>query len=169
MSENVPLLCQNRKKLRNFHKTLNVFETVRQDSDQIVNWRVEKTQKRLKIRIFLSFTKIRSVNEVICHGIPDARVLENGDILNLDVTVYYKGYHGDLNETYCVFEKSPKIDNIENDRNLIKVTHDALMNVISKLEPGFFIRDVGKSIEPFVKKHGFQVVKTFVYIFWKVF
>lgn len=43
-----------------------------------------------------------SVNEVICHGIPDDRPLEEGDIVNLDVTVYSKGCHGDLNETYCV-------------------------------------------------------------------
>jgi methionyl aminopeptidase len=44
----------------------------------------------------------RSVNEVICHGIPDDRPLEEGDIVNLDVTVYYKGFHVDLNETYFV-------------------------------------------------------------------
>ena len=43
-----------------------------------------------------------SVNEIICHGIPDTRPLEEGDIVNLDVTAYYEGFHGDLNETYCV-------------------------------------------------------------------
>ena len=43
-----------------------------------------------------------SINEIICHGIPDTRPLEEGDIINLDVTAYYKGYHGDMNETYCV-------------------------------------------------------------------
>ncbi len=42
------------------------------------------------------------MNEIICHGIPDDRALEEGDIVNLDITVYQKGYHGDLNETFCV-------------------------------------------------------------------
>lgn len=58
-----------------------------------------KTILVLKKKIF-SF--IRSVNEVICHGIPDDRSLEEGDIVNLDITVYKKGFHADLNETYCV-------------------------------------------------------------------
>lgn len=46
-----------------------------------------------------------SVNEVICHGIPDARPLEDGDIVNIDISVYYKGMHADLNETFCVGTK----------------------------------------------------------------
>ena len=49
----------------------------------------------------------RSVNEVICHGIPDDRPLEEGDIVNLDISVYYKGMHADLNETYCVGKVDP--------------------------------------------------------------
>jgi len=47
-----------------------------------------------------------SVNEIICHGIPDQRVLQDGDILNIDVTLYHEGFHGDLNETYYVGEKA---------------------------------------------------------------
>ena len=54
------------------------------------------------LKIFKYFDGSRSVNEVICHGIPDDRALEEGDIVNLDITVYQKGYHGDLNETICV-------------------------------------------------------------------
>lgn len=59
-----------------------------------------------------------SINEVICHGIPDRRPMENGDIVNVDVSVYYKGWHGDLNETFVVGE----VD--EEGKMLIKTTHD---------------------------------------------
>ena len=65
-----------------------------------------------------------SINEVICHGIPDCRQLKDGDIVNIDITVYKNGYHGDLNETVCV----GNVDNIY--KRLIKVTHDGMMNSI---------------------------------------
>lgn len=66
-----------------------------------------------------------SVNEVICHGIPDNRPLENGDIINLDVTVYYNGFHGDLNETHIV----GKVD--EESKKLIKSAYDSLHAAIA--------------------------------------
>ncbi len=53
------------------------------------------------------FILFRSVNEVICHGIPDDRPLEEGDIVNLDISLYYKGMHADLNETFCVGKVDP--------------------------------------------------------------
>lgn len=56
--------------------------------------------------------------QVICHGIPDKRPLEDGDIVNVDVTAYYKGYHGDLNETYCVGQ----VDDAS--KKLIRCAHD---------------------------------------------
>ena len=62
-----------------------------------------------------------SVNEIICHGIPDARPLEEGDIVNVDVTVYHGGYHGDLNETFVVGEVDDR------SKQLIKCAHDSLM------------------------------------------
>ena len=61
-----------------------------------------------------------SVNEVICHGIPDKRPLRDGDIVNVDVTAYYGGFHGDLNETFVVGE----VD--EAGKKLVKVTHEVL-------------------------------------------
>jgi len=62
-----------------------------------------------------------SVNEVICHGIPDRRPLQDGDILNVDVSVYYKGWHGDLNETFVVG------DNVdEESKRLVKTTHEVV-------------------------------------------
>ncbi|TKY63694.1 Methionine aminopeptidase 1A [Spatholobus suberectus] len=66
-----------------------------------------------------------SVNEVICHGIPDARKLEDGDVVNIDVTVYYKGVHGDLNETYFV----GNVD--EESRQLVECTYECLEKAIS--------------------------------------
>lgn len=65
-----------------------------------------------------------SVNEVICHGIPDLRPLQNGDLLNVDVTVYHRGFHGDLNETFFVGE----VDDAS--KTLVRVTHECLMQAI---------------------------------------
>ena len=63
-----------------------------------------------------------SVNECVCHGIPDRRELESGDIVNLDVTCYYNGYHGDLNETHCVGKVT------EEHKRLVKTAHDCMMS-----------------------------------------
>lgn len=65
-----------------------------------------------------------SVNEVICHGIPDMRPLEDGDICNVDVTVYHRGFHGDLNETFFVGNVS------DAHKNLVQVTYDSLCKAI---------------------------------------
>jgi len=96
-----------------------------------------------------------SVNEVICHGIPDARPLEDGDIVNLDITVYYKGYHGDLNETYCVGTVDPKY------KKLIEVTYNALHEAIQQVRPGAMCREFGDSITRVVGKAGFSVVRAY--------
>eukprot|EP00163_Fabomonas_tropica_P012245 TRINITY_DN234_c1_g1_i1.p1 TRINITY_DN234_c1_g1~~TRINITY_DN234_c1_g1_i1.p1 ORF type:complete len:360 (-),score=69.73 TRINITY_DN234_c1_g1_i1:495-1574(-) len=93
-----------------------------------------------------------SVNEVICHGIPDMRPLEDGDIVNLDVSVYHDGFHADLNETYTVGE----VD--EESKRLIKASYDSLQAAIAIVKPGTPYRDVGKEIEKLVKKQGFSVV-----------
>jgi methionyl aminopeptidase len=65
-----------------------------------------------------------SVNEVICHGIPDMRPLEDGDLCNVDITVYHRGFHGDLNETFFVGNVSDK------HKNLVKVTYESLCKAI---------------------------------------
>ena len=65
------------------------------------------------------------MNEVVCHGIPDARKLQNGDIVNLDVTVYYKGFHGDLNETFFVGNVS------EESVRLVQCAYESLRNAIA--------------------------------------
>ncbi|KAM7508769.1 hypothetical protein LguiA_019222 [Lonicera macranthoides] len=96
-----------------------------------------------------------SVNEVICHGIPDARKLEDGDIVNVDVTVYYKGVHGDLNETFFV----GTVD--EASRQLVQCTYECLEKAISIVKPGVRFREIGEVINRHASMSGFSVVKSY--------
>eukprot|EP00204_Picochlorum_oklahomense_P002399 CAMPEP_0118799164 /NCGR_PEP_ID=MMETSP1161-20130426/1449_1 /TAXON_ID=249345 /ORGANISM="Picochlorum oklahomensis, Strain CCMP2329" /LENGTH=391 /DNA_ID=CAMNT_0006726811 /DNA_START=541 /DNA_END=1716 /DNA_ORIENTATION=- len=96
-----------------------------------------------------------SVNEVICHGIPDRRKLENGDIVNVDVTVYYNGWHGDLNETFVVGEAS------ESTKLLVKTTYECLHKAIEACKPGTRYRDIGSIISKHAHSKGFGVVKSY--------
>ncbi|KAL5490064.1 FMA1_1 [Sanghuangporus weigelae] len=96
-----------------------------------------------------------SVNEVICHGIPDRRPLLNGDIINIDVSLYYDGFHGDLNETYAVGD----ID--EESKKLIRTTRECLDEAIKICKPGALFRDIGKVIEPIAKRNGCSVVRQY--------
>merc|ERR1712048_613321 len=94
-------------------------------------------------------------NEVICHGQPDARRLEDGDIVNIDVTVYYKGYHGDLNETFLV-------GNVKEEyRNLVRAAYDGMMNAINFAKPEVMFREFGGKISEVVNAAGLSVVKTY--------
>ncbi len=97
-----------------------------------------------------------SVNEVICHGIPDSRALQDGDIVNLDVTIYLDGMHGDLSETVGV----GTID--DHSRKLIAITHDCLMRGIGVVKPGGRVCDIGRAIEDHATAEGYGVVKAFV-------
>ncbi|CAL1704819.1 unnamed protein product [Somion occarium] len=96
-----------------------------------------------------------SVNEVICHGIPDQRKLQEGDIINIDVTLYYDGFHGDLNATYPV----GRID--EESTNLIRTAHECLRNAIHLCKPGALFRDLGKVIEPHARQEGCATVRQY--------
>mmetsp|Transcript_6400 Transcript_6400/g.9655 ORF Transcript_6400/g.9655 Transcript_6400/m.9655 type:complete len:382 (+) Transcript_6400:65-1210(+) len=96
-----------------------------------------------------------SVNEVICHGIPDMRELKDGDILNLDISVYYNGYHGDLNETFCV----GNVD--EEGRKLVETAYMCLANAISMVKPGTLYRDFGMTIAKTAKANNCSVVRTY--------
>ncbi|KAK4804488.1 hypothetical protein SAY86_004305 [Trapa natans] len=96
-----------------------------------------------------------SVNEVICHGIPDARKLEDGDIVNVDVTVYYKGVHGDLNETYFV----GNVD--ETSRQLVQCAYECLEKAIAIVKPGVRFREIGEVINRHASMSGFSVVKSY--------
>ncbi|CEG81117.1 Putative Methionine aminopeptidase [Rhizopus microsporus] len=96
-----------------------------------------------------------SVNEVICHGIPDKRPLKDGDIVNLDVSCYYNGFHADLNETYLV----GNVD--ERGKQLVQCARECLEKAIAIAKPGVRYRDFGKVIEEHAKKNGFSVVRSF--------
>src|SRR5829696_4013832 len=96
-----------------------------------------------------------SVNEVICHGIPDARPLEDGDIVNIDVTAYIHGVHGDTDATYLVGE----VD--EESRLLVERTHEAMMRGIRAARPGRQLNVIGRVIESYAKRFGYGVVRDF--------
>jgi methionyl aminopeptidase len=96
-----------------------------------------------------------SVNEVICHGIPDSRPLEDGDIVNIDVTAYIHGVHGDTDATYCVGE----VD--DESRLLVERTHEAMMRGIKAARPGRELNVIGRVIESYAKRFGYGVVRDF--------
>jgi len=96
-----------------------------------------------------------SVNEVICHGIPDSRPLQDGDIVNVDVTVFKHGFHADLNETYLV----GNVD--EAGKHLVKTSFECLDLAIQALKPGMLYRDVGPIISRHAQKNNCSVVKSY--------
>ncbi|KAA8494274.1 Methionine aminopeptidase 1A [Porphyridium purpureum] len=97
-----------------------------------------------------------SINEVICHGIPDSTVLQDGDILNVDVTCYYKGFHGDLSEMFLVGDSVDEVG-----KQLVKVTYECLDMAIEGIRPGMPYSDIGGIIQDHAEKHGFSVVRDF--------
>jgi methionyl aminopeptidase len=97
-----------------------------------------------------------SVNEVICHGIPDNRVLLDGDIIDIDVTIYLNGVHGDTNASFAVGTIS------EEDKNLIKVTEECMWLGIEAVKPGVPLNEIGRAIEVHAKKHKYGVVRAFI-------
>jgi len=99
-----------------------------------------------------------SVNETICHGIPDQRALQDGDILNIDVTLYHGGYHGDLNETYYVGEKA-KAD--PDAVRVVETARECLDQAIAIVKPGMMFRELGKVIEAHAKSRQTSVVRTY--------
>jgi methionyl aminopeptidase len=96
-----------------------------------------------------------SVNEVICHGIPDSTVLHDGDIVNVDITAYIDGVHGDTNATFLVGD----VD--EESRLLVERTHEAMMRGIRAVRPGRQINVIGRVIESYAKRFGYGVVRDF--------
>lgn len=96
-----------------------------------------------------------SVNEVICHGIPDERPLENGDIVNVDVTVYFNGYHGDLNETFYVGE----VD--DNTVRLVNTTYECIMTAIAACKPGVRYREIGNIVSKIAHAKKCSVVRSY--------
>lgn len=96
-----------------------------------------------------------SINEVICHGIPDDTVLEDGDIVNIDITAFKDGFHGDSNVTFMVGDVS------EDSRLLVERTHEAMMRGINAALPGRAINIIGRAIETYAKRFEYGVVRDF--------
>lgn len=96
-----------------------------------------------------------SVNHVVCHGIPGDKVLENGDVINIDVTPIVDGWHGDTSRMYYVGKPSVKAS------KLVEVTYEALMRGLAAVKPGATLGDVGWAIQSYVEKHRFSVVRDF--------
>ena len=96
-----------------------------------------------------------SLNHVICHGIPSDRILEEGDILNIDVTAIVDGYHGDTSRMFGVEKISVKA------KNLIDTTFNSMMNAIKILKPGIKLGDIGYEIQSYVEEKGYTVVRDF--------
>ena len=96
-----------------------------------------------------------SVNEVICHGIPDSRPLEDGDIVNLDVSVYVDGFHGDTSSTFLVGD----VD--ERGRDLVDATTEALCAGVAVCGPGVRICEIGSAIHRVARERGYGVVRNY--------
>jgi methionyl aminopeptidase len=97
-----------------------------------------------------------SVNEVICHGIPDDSVLRDGDIINVDVTVYLDGVHGDTNATFLVGDVDA------DSRRLVRETRAAMFKGIEAVRPGAHVYDIGRAIQRHAEGHGLGVVREFI-------
>ena len=96
-----------------------------------------------------------SINHVVCHGIPGAKVLRDGDIVNVDVTSIVDGWHGDTNRTYLVGDVPIKA------KRLVEVTYEAMMLGIEQARPGNHLGDVAHAIQSFAEKHRYGVVRDF--------
>ncbi|KQQ43747.1 methionine aminopeptidase [Nocardioides sp. Leaf307] len=96
-----------------------------------------------------------SVNEIVCHGIPDSRVVEDGDIVNIDITAYLDGVHGDTNATFLAGD----VD--EESRLLVERTREALDRAIRAVRPGRRLNVIGRVIETYARRFDYGVVREF--------
>jgi methionyl aminopeptidase len=96
-----------------------------------------------------------SVNEVICHGIPDSTVVQDGDIVNIDITAFLNGVHGDTNATFVTPGVTPEV------QDLVDRTRESLRRAINAVRPGRRINVIGRVIESYAKRFGYGVVREF--------
>ena len=101
-------------------------------------------------------TSCISINHVVCHGIPGARTLKDGDIVNIDLTSIVDGWHGDSSRMYLVGDVSVKA------RRLVDVTYECLMRGIEQAKPGNRLGDIGHAIQQHAERHRYGVVRDFV-------
>ena len=101
-------------------------------------------------------TLCTSINHVVCHGIPDdSRILKDGDIVNIDVTVIKDGWHGDTSRMYFVGEPSPEA------KKLVETTYDAMLAGIRTVRPGATLGDIGYAIQSVAQAQGYSIVREY--------
>jgi len=129
------------------------------ESDRICHDYIVDTQKSIPANVgYNGFEKTicSSVNQVICHGIPsENRILKDGDILNIDVTVIRDGWHGDTSKMFLVGKTQP-----HNER-LVKVTQECLYKAIEAVKPGAYLGDIGAVIQEHALKNHYSVVEDY--------
>ena len=96
-----------------------------------------------------------STNHVVCHGIPSNKILKEGDIVNVDVTAFKDGWHGDTSRTFEIGEVSVKA------KKLVKTTYEAMMKAIKIIKDDVYLGDIGATIQNYVEAEGFSVVQDF--------
>jgi methionyl aminopeptidase len=97
-----------------------------------------------------------SINQVICHGIPDhKKILKNGDIMNIDVTVIKEGYHGDTSKMYFIGDKKPHAE------KLVKITQESMYRGIEIVKPGVKLGDIGYAIQKYAEDNHYSVVRDY--------
>jgi methionyl aminopeptidase len=96
-----------------------------------------------------------SINHVVCHGIPGDKRLQDGDIINIDITVILDGWHGDTSRMFCVGKVGVKA------QKLVDVTYEAMMRGIQAVRPGATLGDIGHAIQSYAESHRFSVVRDF--------
>jgi methionyl aminopeptidase len=96
-----------------------------------------------------------SVNHVVCHGVPGAKKLKPGDVLNIDITVIKDGYHGDTSRMFFVGEPSIQA------RRLAQITYECMWRGIDAVKPGAYLGDIGEVIQAHAEEHGYSIVREF--------
>ena len=153
-----------RKSSRLAHDTLDMLEervVPGVTTEQINTWVHEYTLAHGAIPAPLNYrgypkSVCTSINEVVCHGIPGPRVLEDGDIVNIDVTSILDGYYGDTSRMFLIGDVSDEA------RKLVEVTRECLHLGIEAVKPGTRLGDIGHVIQEHAEGHGYSVVRAFV-------
>ena len=101
-----------------------------------------------------------SINHVVCHGIPGDKMLRDGDIMNVDVTLYYEGWHGDHSRMFALGKTSVKA------QKLMDVTYDAMMQGIEAVRPGATLGDIGHAIQSYAEVHAWPLCAIFAGMAW---
>ncbi|HJU08259.1 MAG TPA: type I methionyl aminopeptidase [Rhodanobacteraceae bacterium] len=130
-----------------------------EELDRIAHDHIVNVQKAIPANVgYRGFPKTlcTSVNHVICHGIPsESKVLKDGDIVNIDVTVIKDGWHGDTSRMYFVGKPSVLA------KRLVDTTHEAMMLGIEQVRPGATLGDIGHAIQQHAEKAGYSIVKDY--------